>query len=369
MPERWRTAGGIRYALAARAVADAAWGQADVRSVRALVADAVQRKACTVPELVAELRSGAKQGSAALRAALAEVADGIASVAEGDLRRLIKKGGLPEPMYNPRLFVGTLFLAQPDAWWPSAGVAAEVDSREWHLSPDGWERTLARHARMTAQGILVLHYAPRRIRSEPAAVIEEIRKALAAGGPGPRAAARSGRFPRGEATFGRGGASLKCARRHHHARRARARRRPRARCRRSDRVAVPRPLSAPGVCRVLADGRPGSGRAARAGGVPAAVAPLALDLRSAGRPDVPAAHRAEPVARKHQAPGDRAAGAEGQEHGAPARSAAGLRGAGRIASRDCRAAGPASGSAWCCGTCSGCPRRRRPACSASRWAP
>jgi hypothetical protein len=187
MPERWRTAGGIRYALAARAVADAAWGQADVRSVRALVADAVQRRACTVPELVAELRSGAKQGSAALRAALAEVADGIASVAEGDLRRLIKKGGLPEPMYNPRLFVGTLFLAKPDAWWPSAGVAAEVDSREWHLSPDGWERTLARHARMTAQGILVLHYAPRRIRSEPAAVIEEIRKALAAGrGRGPQ---------------------------------------------------------------------------------------------------------------------------------------------------------------------------------------
>jgi hypothetical protein len=187
MPDEVRTIGGIRYALTARAVADAVWGRSDLRSVTALVADAVQRGACTVPQLAAELRVGPRKGSAALRAALAEVADGIASVAEGDLRRLVKKGGLPEPMYNPLLFIGTQFLAQPDAWWPTAGVAAEVDSREWHLSPDGWERTMARHAKMTAQGILVLHYAPRRIRSEPTAVIEEIRKALAAGrGRGPQ---------------------------------------------------------------------------------------------------------------------------------------------------------------------------------------
>jgi hypothetical protein len=187
MPDGVREIGGVPYAPAARAVADAVRGRADRRSVTALVADAVQHGACTVTELAAELRSGPRQGSTALRAALAEVADGIASVAEGDLRKLIKKGNLPEPMYNPRLFIGTRFLAQPDAWWPGAGVAAEVDSREWHLSPDGWERTLARHAKMTAHGILVLHFPPRRIRSEPMAVIEDIRKALAAGrGRGPQ---------------------------------------------------------------------------------------------------------------------------------------------------------------------------------------
>lgn len=73
------------------------------------------------------------------------------------------------------------FLAQPDVWWPDAGVDCEVDSREWHLSPDGWDGTLARHARMSAHGIIVLHFTPRRIRTEPAAVVSDLRQALDSG--------------------------------------------------------------------------------------------------------------------------------------------------------------------------------------------
>ena len=181
MPERPWLVGGIRYAPAARAVADAVCGHADMDFVRSLVAGAVQQRKCTVQQLATELCAGPRHGSGALREALAEVADGIASIAEGDLRKLIKRSRLPEPMYNPSLLVGAEFLARPDAWWPDAGVAAEVDSREWHLLPANWERTQARHDRMSAHGILVLHYAPRRIRSNPAGVVEEIKKALEAG--------------------------------------------------------------------------------------------------------------------------------------------------------------------------------------------
>ncbi len=191
MPDKpWRL-DGIRWAPTARAVADAARIEREPQAVRALVADAVQQGKCTVLQLAAELRAGPSQGSGALRAALDEVADGVASVAEGDLRKLIKVGGLPEPMYNPGLYVGTDFLAKPDAWWPDAGVAAEVDSREWHLSPAGWERTQARHARMSAQGILVLHYAPRRIRTDAAGVVAELRSAIEAGRRRPALAIRS----------------------------------------------------------------------------------------------------------------------------------------------------------------------------------
>jgi len=43
----------------------------------------------------------------------------------------------------PRAVADAVFLAMPDAWWPAAGVAVEVDSREWHLSPADWERTCA----------------------------------------------------------------------------------------------------------------------------------------------------------------------------------------------------------------------------------
>ncbi len=119
------------------------------------------------------------------------MADGVASVAEGDLRKLIKASGLPDPMYNPCLYVGTDFLAKPDVWWPDAGVAVEVDSREWHLSPAAWERTQARHARMSAHGILVLHYAPRRIRTDGASVLAELRSAIESGRRRPALAIRA----------------------------------------------------------------------------------------------------------------------------------------------------------------------------------
>ncbi len=180
MPQRAFVSNGLRYALAARSVADTARGLADLRAVRAVVADAVQHGRCS-EELAGELASGPKRGSSGFRVALEEAADGVRSVVEGDFRALIKRARLPAPLYNPSLYVGESFLARPDVWWPDAGVACEVDSREWHLSPDGWNRTLSRHARMSAHGIIVLHFTPRRIRADSGAVISELRLALDSG--------------------------------------------------------------------------------------------------------------------------------------------------------------------------------------------
>jgi hypothetical protein len=181
MPGRIWLSDGLSWAPAGRAVADAARLHGDARYVRALVADAVQQRKCTIEQLAAELQAGPKRGSGALRAALEEVADGIASVAEGDLRKLIKSSGLPEPLYNASLFVGDAFLAKPDAWWAGAGVAVEVDSMRWHLTPDGLDRTQARHAVMSSHGILLLHFSPRRIRVDGAAVAATIRATLEEG--------------------------------------------------------------------------------------------------------------------------------------------------------------------------------------------
>lgn len=179
MPGRPWTIGGIRFAPAPRAVADAALTLTACDEVRAIVADAVQRNRCTIPELTAELSRCPVRGSARFRQALAEVASGVRSVAEGDLRNLLRRGRIPAPYFNPKLYAGQVFLAMPDAWWPAAGVAVEVDSREWHLSPANWERTLRRHAEMSAHGIIVLHFTPGQIRREPDRVLAAIRKALA----------------------------------------------------------------------------------------------------------------------------------------------------------------------------------------------
>jgi len=171
----------IRVALPARAVADTARALSSLRDVRAVVADAVQSGHCPVRLLAYELDEGPRRHSALLRRAVVEVRDGIRSVTEAEFRDLLRRARLPAPMFNARIFSGGTFLAVADAWWADAGVAAEVDSREWHLRPADWERTMRRHAAMTAHGILVLHFAPRMIRNEPARVAAEVRNAIMAG--------------------------------------------------------------------------------------------------------------------------------------------------------------------------------------------
>jgi hypothetical protein len=180
MPERIWERGPIRYVPPARAVADTARGLTSLRDVRAVVAAAVQRRVCQVRDLVAELTAGPNTGSALFRMALADVADGIRSVAEADLKDLLVKAKIPMPLFNPALYDkdGT-FIARPDAWWPELGIAIEVDSREWHLSPEDHASTLARGRRLSKYQIVVLRFTPGQIRSEPAAVVRDIRQALA----------------------------------------------------------------------------------------------------------------------------------------------------------------------------------------------
>jgi hypothetical protein len=179
MPERMYRFGPLRYALAPRAVADTVRGLTSLRDVRAVVADAVQRGTCAVPELAAELAAGPSAGSALFREALSDVADGIRSAAEGDLRDLLRKSGLPMPLFNPVIFDGDAFVACPDAWWPELGVAVEVDSHQWHMSPQDHERTNERQRRMGSYGIVVLPFTPKQIRSRPGEVLRAIRDALA----------------------------------------------------------------------------------------------------------------------------------------------------------------------------------------------
>jgi hypothetical protein len=178
--------GEVCYVPAARAVADSVRGLRDLRAARAIIADGVQRGMVPLRLLEDELAQGPVRGSVPLRRVLEEVGEGVRSSVEADLRTLIRVERLPDPMYNPRLYAGSRFIADPDAWWPDAGVAGEMDSREWHLSPGDWERTLARDARMTSHGIIVLHFSPRRLRAEPRAVAAELRSALAAGRDRPR---------------------------------------------------------------------------------------------------------------------------------------------------------------------------------------
>ena len=185
MPQAWSHDLAARYVLVPRAVADALAGLPPMADARTIVASAVQQRLCTIAQLAGELGQRHRARDALLRTVLAEVADGVRSAPEGDLRALITSAGLPAPLYNPRLFLNGTFLASPDAWWPGSAVAVEVDSRQWHLLPEDWERTMSRHRRMIAAGIFVIHVSPAQLRGHLAEVTSDIASALARGRPAP----------------------------------------------------------------------------------------------------------------------------------------------------------------------------------------
>jgi hypothetical protein len=182
MPEQHYSTGQIRFAPLPRAVADATRGMTRLSDARAVVAEAVQYGRCSLEALISELNKGPVAGSRFYRIALGEIGDGIRSAAEADLRELIRRSDLETPLYNPELYAADgSFLGIPDAWWQRAGVAAEVDSRQFHLSPDDYERTTMRHNRMEASGISMLHFLPSTLRSKSPTVLRDLRGALKAG--------------------------------------------------------------------------------------------------------------------------------------------------------------------------------------------
>jgi hypothetical protein len=182
MPEGVYKAGPIRFAAPHRAVADAARTMTRFSDVQAVVCAALQRKGCALPLLIEELNEGPSAGSRSLRRALAEVSDGVRSTAEAGLKKLIDRSDLEKPLYNARLYTPAGdFIAKPDAWWQRAGVAGEVDSREYHMEAADYRATQMRHNRMESYGINVQHWLPSAIATESRTVLADLRRAIAAG--------------------------------------------------------------------------------------------------------------------------------------------------------------------------------------------
>ena len=104
-----------------------------------------------------------------------EVGDGIRSAAEAWARSLVLRSRLPAPMWNVELRDKQgRRLAVVDAWWADVGLAWEIDSTEFHLSPADHERTTRRHSALTAAGVLVMHTVPSRLRKDPAGVLRDL---------------------------------------------------------------------------------------------------------------------------------------------------------------------------------------------------
>lgn len=166
----------IPLAPLARSVLDAVRRMRDMDEIRAMVADAVQLRLCDPEDLVRELARGTTVGSALPRRVLAEIHDGVRSAAEAWGRSLVRRSSLPEPQWNVHLSLPSgAVLGIADGWWSDVGLAWEIDSKEYHLDPEGYARTLAKHAELTSSGVIVVHTLPSRLLTDPAGVIRQLK--------------------------------------------------------------------------------------------------------------------------------------------------------------------------------------------------
>lgn len=160
-----------------RAVVDIALTMRFRDDVRALLADAVQRRLTTVSALAAAAELAPRRGSRHLRAALEEVEAGARSCGEAEFLDLVRRAGLPEPELNAPVLTsrGTFWV---DALWRAARVAVEIDGQAWHLEAAAWERDLRRQNLLIASGLTLLRFPVRRLRDDPDGVLREMKAAL-----------------------------------------------------------------------------------------------------------------------------------------------------------------------------------------------
>jgi hypothetical protein len=153
---RARHAAHYQVASPARAVVDTCRELRELRTARAVVAEAVQRFRVPPRVLDAEVRRAARSRTAVVRKVLAEIAGGARSAPEAQAMAVL--AGVPSLngrlLWNPRLALpdGTA-LPTPDGYLPDAALAIEIDSREFHLSPEDWARSLERHNILGRHGV------------------------------------------------------------------------------------------------------------------------------------------------------------------------------------------------------------------------
>ncbi|MEV6611521.1 hypothetical protein [Kutzneria sp. NPDC051319] len=169
---------GLRYAPMPRAVVDAARREHDAVRLRALLSGPVRFGACSASALRVELDSGNQRGSAAPRAALRSVSDGVVSLTEALARRVARGAALPMPRWNvPLRDVAGSLLGVVDAWWDDVALAWEVGTHHFRLGHTDPSPGYASPA-LTSAGVIIVRTPASRLRSDPTGVRRDLVQAF-----------------------------------------------------------------------------------------------------------------------------------------------------------------------------------------------
>jgi hypothetical protein len=115
-----------------------------------------------------------------LVAAIHDIGQGAEALSEIDFIRLCRRFGVPKPRHQAVRTQPDGRRRYLDAEWTRADgqpVAAEVDDA-LHLTPRRWWDDQFRQDELTIKGTLVLRFPSVVIRTEPAMVADQLRRAL-----------------------------------------------------------------------------------------------------------------------------------------------------------------------------------------------
>ncbi len=112
-----------------------------------------------------------RSGTVALRDVLAEYREpaDIRSELERRFVALLPRSRLPTPHVN--VLVGGFVV---DFLWPQSRLVVELDGRAYHTSPRAFERDRVRDAKLQRAGYRVMRITHRRLRDDPAGILEDI---------------------------------------------------------------------------------------------------------------------------------------------------------------------------------------------------
>jgi very-short-patch-repair endonuclease len=92
---------------------------------------------------------------------------------ERDFLELVRDAGLPEPSCN------VVLEGEPvDFFWPRHRLVVEVDGYGYHRSKRSFEDDRLRDTKLQLAGIRVVRITRDRLKYEPAAVLDDVRRLL-----------------------------------------------------------------------------------------------------------------------------------------------------------------------------------------------
>lgn len=172
LPEPGRIIEGVRFAPVTRALIDASRRTQDIDDVRSLLTEAIQQRRMPIAALQHQLQLAPMAWSARPRAVLNELVAGAEAVSECDLVVALSPSKvLPFVHFNCTLVsLDGAFRMKTDAYVEDAALAAEVQSKEFHLLPEQQEADMQRKTLAGRYGVHVVEFRPSRVRNDPEAV-------------------------------------------------------------------------------------------------------------------------------------------------------------------------------------------------------